>query len=320
MNKFGWTSSLLIGYMLLAFTWWAVLLWRSEDRQFELETKVLQLESATHAANYTEHPAYAALLKKHERRQWMIIGEGVFFSGCLIFGLLMIRRSAQREVALARQRRNFLLSITHELKSPIAAIRLVLETFAKRALTKEQAQPLIAGGLQDATRLQNLVQDLLLAARLEDSWRPLPEPIRLKKLVDDCIAALKLRFQHSNVENNIPDDLPMLQADKSGITSVLMNLLENAIKYSPKGATVKVEAGLHKGKTRIRVIDQGQGIPPEERHSVFEKFYRLGNEETRKATGTGLGLYIVRQVIHAHKGAIEIGDNQPNGAVFTIDL
>jgi len=320
MNKFWIRSSFVVGYMLLAISWWAVLLWKGYDKQFELEVKILELQQQTTTSELQLWPEYQKLKVINLRKKAMIIGEGVFFSLCMVLGLYIIRRTAQKEFSLARQRRNFLLSITHELKSPIAALRLVLETFQKRTLSKEQAEPLLDGGLQNATRLQNLVQDLLLAARLEDSWRPMHEPISLQQLVESCKEVLRVRFPKANLQCQLQENLPLLQADKSGMTSVLMNLLENAIKYSPEGAPVQLQISHQGTKFILQVADQGQGIPPEERTSIFDKFYRLGNEETRKATGTGLGLYIVKQVVEAHQGSIQLSDNHPNGTIFTIRL
>lgn len=318
--KFHLSSSIVIGYMMLAFCWWAILLWRSNDRELALQMELLRLKSPENTTAVFQSPEFKSIHQKHTRYEWMIIAEGMFFSGCLMFGLQIIRRSAQKEVRMTRQKRNFLLSITHELKSPIAAIRLVLETFAKRTLTKEQSEQLSTGALRDAARLQNLVQDLLLAARLEDSWRPVPESISLYTLVQECAGTLKIRFPNASIINEIPENLPPIQADKSGLTSVVLNLIENALKYDPSQSPVTVSAEQVKGRTKIKVADLGQGIPAHERQSVFEKFYRLGNEETRQAKGTGLGLYIVQQVINAHGGKIEISDNKPRGTIFTLEI
>ncbi len=314
------SSSFLIGYMVLAFGWWAVLLWRSNDRQFDLEVELLR-HNHPEIVQLDTDKMYLDLKAKHDRYGWMVIGEGLFFTGCLMAGFMVVRRTLRKELQMTRQRRNFLLSITHELKSPIASIRLVLETFAKRELNREQTLKMSAAALRDATRLQNLVQDLLLAARLEDSWRPLHEPMRLIGLVSECSDALKLRFTKANIINDVPADLPLLQADKSGMTSVIMNLLENALKYSPENEPVTVKAAMMPGgKMSIQVADKGKGIPAEERSSVFTKFYRLGNEETRVSTGTGLGLYIVQQVIHAHGGTIQIVDNPGGGTIFILEI
>ncbi len=250
----------------------------------------------------------------------MVVAEGLFFTLCLAVGLYIINRSANRAVALARQRRNFMLSITHELKSPIAGMRLVLETLGKRELAREQLEKLCAIGVRDASRLQNLVEDLLLAARLEDNWKPHTEPVDLAALAREGVSSLQVRFPAARFHLQIPADLPPMLADKPGLGSVLHNLLENAVKYAPEGSTVILSAEHAHGKTILQVKDQGQGIPDGEKTAVFEKFYRVGNEETRKTSGTGLGLYIVQQVVRAHGGTIVIKDNVPRGTVFVVEI
>ncbi|MEY3248018.1 MAG: hypothetical protein RL742_61 [Bacteroidota bacterium] len=316
---------LVMGYMLMAFIWWAVHLWRQNDRLFATEMELLEarFDVAKRGVNVTElHSTkeYADMLDRYERRRRMVLAEGVFFSGCLLFGLWLIQRSVKREVALAKQRRNFMLSITHELKSPIASIRLVFETLGKRELDREKLEKLCANGMRDADRLHNLVEDLLLAARLEDNWRPFPEPVDLQTVARDISAGLKIRFPNANIQIAIPDDFPPVQADKSGLIAVVQNLLENAVKYSPAGAPVEFVAQKRPGGFRLTVTDRGYGIPENERRAVFEKFYRIGNEETRQTTGTGLGLYIVHQVVVAHQGAIRVEDNSPQGTRFVVEM
>ena len=318
-------SRVLIGYMVLAFSWWAFHLWAQNERLFAAEKQLLEVRF-THdnrGLNLTqmqETAEYQRILRERQKRRRMVVSEGLFFVICLAYGLYSINRSANREVKLARQRRNFLLSITHELKSPIAALRLVLETIGKHNLPREQLNTLTVNGLKDAARLQQLVEDLLLAARLDDNWQPLPEPVDLALVVSNCVAGLRVRFPQADIRAQVPEGLPPVQADKAGLTSIVQNLLENAIKYSPEGSPVTLAAEHTGGKFRIRVADQGQGIPDNEKQAVFDKFYRLGNEETRQTTGTGLGLYIVQQVVRAHGGSIRVTDNQPKGTVFNIEL
>jgi signal transduction histidine kinase len=114
--------------------------------------------------------------------------------------------------------------------------------------------------------------------------------------------------------------MPPVQADKTGLTSVLQNLLENAVKYAPQGAPVVLTVERKDGKVRLQVADQGQGIPESEKKAVFEKFYRLGNADRPNTSGTGLGLYIVDQVVKAHGGTIVVTDNKPTGTIFTIEF
>ncbi|MFN4079335.1 MAG: sensor histidine kinase [Saprospiraceae bacterium] len=318
-------SSFIIGYMTLAFGWWAIQLWRVNDDLFAAEYRQLELTQNVdrRGVNQTRLEAgaeYKAIVARRDKHRRMVLAEGVFFTFCLAVGLWLINRSAQKEVQLARQRRNFLLSITHELKSPIASLRLILDTFYKRALERAQQQKLAHNALRDAARLQALVEDLLLAARLDSEWTPHREPIDLDQLTCNLVESLRVRFPDAQFVIEADPNLTPLSADKNGVTSVIHNLLENAVKYSPNGSPVCISLKRNGSKRIIEVRDQGKGIPPEEREKIFEKFYRMGNEETRESTGTGLGLYIVRQIVQGHGGRVVISDNQPRGAVFTIEI
>lgn len=312
-------SLFVIGYMILAFGWWSFHLWRQNDRVFDREKQIIALKYPDTIA-LSSGADYVLAEKNWKSGRRMIVAEGLFFTLCLVWGLRVIRRSAAREVSLTRQRRNFLLSITHELKSPIASLKLVFETLIKRDLSPEQRRPLLSNGLKDANRLQDLVESLLLAARLEDNWRPLHEPIAFGTLAHELVESFRVRFPDAVIRLNIPANLPPVQADKMGLTAIVQNLLENALKYSPENSRIELTAEMAEGKFRFQVADSGQGIPDEEKLAVFEKFYRMGNEETRNSTGTGLGLYIVNQVLKAHNGSVRISDNKPKGTVFTIEL
>ncbi|MCS6930057.1 MAG: HAMP domain-containing histidine kinase [Saprospiraceae bacterium] len=321
-----WLTTAVLTYMVLAFAWWAIELWRQNDRLLAASVQVLVQKYRRDSLNLDsdalrETAEYQVLLDRHRRHRRMILSEGIFFTLCLMFGLWVINRAARREVALARQRRNFLLSITHELKSPVAAMRLALETMARRALNREQIEQICSNGMRDAARLQTLVDDLLLAARLEDNWQPQPEPVDVSAVIQDCVANAKVRFPKACVEVEIPANFPPIQADRLGLTSVVQNLLDNALKYSPPDAPVRISVTPLPGRQmRLTVADQGVGIPDAEKSAIFEKFYRIGNEETRQTTGTGLGLYIVSQIVRLHGGSISVCDNYPRGTVFVVEL
>lgn len=318
-------SRLIFGYMLAAFTWWAVQLWQENDRVYEVERALLEMKftkknQGLNETQFLQTSEYQGIEDHLHRHRRMIIAEGLFFAVCLLAGLGIINRSVRREISLTRQRRNFMLSITHELKSPIASLRLSFETILKRDLQRPQVEKLCSNGLADAGRLQNLVESLLLAARLEDNWRPLIEPVDLGAVAKECIATLQPRFPNAHFKLRLPEQLPPVQADKSGLTSVMLNLLENAAKYASDQPEIEFVAERLLNKTRIQIIDNGKGIPDLEKNAIFDKFYRIGNEETRKSTGTGLGLYIAQQVVKAHHGVLTLSDNKPSGAIFTIEL
>lgn len=311
-------SLFVIGYMILAFGWWSFHLWRQNNRVFSQEQQIIALQYPNPETRPPE--VYEKAEKNWQSGKRMVIAEGIIFTACLIWGLWVIRRSASREVSLARQRRNFMLSITHELKSPIASIQLVLETLLKRELTKEQRNPLLSNGLKDTGRLYSLVESLLLAARLEDNWRPAREYLDFSKITQEAIDSLRIRFPEAEFRLDIPADLPPVFADSLGLLAVVQNLLENALKYAPDSSPVTLSARFLGQRFRFQVADLGQGIPDAEKQSVFEKFYRMGNEETRQSTGTGLGLYIVRQVLKAHGGTVQVADNEPKGTIFTLEF
>lgn len=318
-----WITRFVIGYMALAFLWWAIQLWRENNRSFDLGYAVLRSQHAdAPPEDLFRTGDYQLLRSRWEKNRRMVFAEGLFFTLCLAFGLYMINRSVIREIDLTRQRRNFMLSITHELKSPIAAVRLALETIGKRDLNRNQLDQLCHRALKDNARLQGLVEDLLLAARLEANWKPSPEPLDFKVLADEAVQNIKARFPHANISVRIPDALPPQMLDRAGITSVMLNLLENAVKYAPDGQPVELVVALKNSGRQLllEVLDQGYGIPDAEKQSVFEKFYRIGNEETRHATGTGLGLYIVQQVVRGHGGRIHLSDNKPKGSVFRLEF
>lgn len=312
--------------MVLAFGWWAYHLWEINERLYQseiqnLEYKYSRNNSGLNMTRLQGTEEYAKIEKARNSGKRMIISEGLFFTLCLAFGLWVINRSANREVALAKQRRNFLLSITHELKSPIAAVKLVFETALKRALSDSQKEKLFGNGLKDANRLQKLVEDLLLAARLEDSWQPHPEPMNVETVAAECVETLKIRFPDANIKILQNPHLTPVSVDRPGIYAIINNLLENALKYSPGGSLIEFHAeNLINGKCRITIADQGPGIEDAEKLKVFDKFYRVGNEETRANTGTGLGLYVVNQVLTAHKGSITLTDNKPQGSIFTLTI
>lgn len=300
-------------------------MWNENDQVFALEKTLLEMKftrknqglNETEFLQTSEYQGFESRLRRHRR---MIVAEGLFFAGCLFFGVAAINRSVNREISLTRQRRNFMLSITHELKSPIASLRLSLETIQKRELQRAQLEKLCDNGLRDAARLQNLVESLLLAARLEDNWRPLYEPVDLGAVAKYCVSALQVRFPNAKFVVRVPDQLPPVQADKSGITSVILNLLENAAKYSGEEPLIEFIAEKTPDKLRFQIRDNGKGIPDVEKKAVFEKFYRIGSEETRHSTGTGLGLYIAQQVVKAHNGTLALSDNKPSGTIFTIEI
>lgn len=311
--------------MLIAFSWWSVLLFTKNKDAFLAKADNMGLvmsankEIKTNAELY-QTADYQDLASKYKRQEWMILGEAIVFVISLVIGVWLINRGYNKEIVLANQQRNFLLSITHELKSPLSSIRLILETFQKRELKPELRKKFTNSALQETDRLTTLVNDLLLAAKIETTYQPLIEPIPLTESVEDIVSKLKIKYPEAKLEvKSYPTDI-FIDGDRLGITSTLINLIENALKYSPKPADVQITLQANEEEVVIDIADQGLGIKDKEKKKVFEKFYRIGSEDTRQTKGTGLGLFIVNEIIKAHHGKITILDNQPKGSIFKIEL
>ncbi len=318
-------SNIVIAYMLLAFAWWSILLFvknrdayqakRDKDRLVMVAQGLVRND-----VEYFQTERYQQLTREYKRQEYMILGESIVFVISLVIGIWLINRGYNKAMNAARQQRNFLLSITHELKSPIASIRLVLETMMKRKLTPAQSDKLHGNALKELERLNGLVNDLLLSARLESAYQLNLEPLHLGQLLNENIEKLSSKYPDVHFSYEQTEGPVEVNGDKTGLTSVAINVLENAVKYSGKEANIKIKLDSDDEKVWFTVADDGIGIDEKEKKLVFDKFYRVGSEDTRKTKGTGLGLYIVNQIVRAHKGSIEVMDNHPRGSIFKIIL
>lgn len=313
----------VIAYMMLAFGWWSVLLFTKNQDAFDAKKEQMMLVKIArgeiaNAAQLEVDPDFQRLQKAYKKQESMILGEVLVFIFILGIGLWLIHNGYNKEIRSAEQRRNFLLSITHELKSPIASIRLVLDTIRKRELNPNQKEQLVHNGLVETERLHQLVNNLLLSARLESAYQPNREMVDLPHLIEELQEIIKAKHPKIEMYFSVGDNIPFLLGDRMGITSVILNLFENAVKYSAKPAIINTRLSCKARILHLEISDQGIGISDREKKKVFEKFYRVGNEDTRKTKGTGLGLYIVKQIVEAHDGTIRIKDNEPQGTIFAI--
>ena len=319
-------SYAVIGYMLLAFGWWSVLLYTKNQDAFLAKSNSLQYKLAAEGRIRTEGdflktPEYQELASRYTQQKYMIFGEGAFIVISLLAGMYMVSQSLRKEMQMARQQRNFLLSITHELKSPIASIRLVLETFLKReGLPRGQVENLSRNAIKEADRLHKLVSDLLLAARMQRTLQLNREAVSVPALLDEALQ--KMRADHPGIRCSLEahDSVPVGHYDPFALKTVFLNLLENAVKYSAPPAEILVTLHSSKDNIIIDIADRGFGVPRGERSNIFRKFYRIGNEDTRETKGAGLGLYIVAEIIKAHNGKVEVLDHPGGGSIFQVSL
>ncbi|MDB5134219.1 MAG: two-component sensor histidine kinase [Mucilaginibacter sp.] len=254
-------------------------------------------------------------------RTAMIMGEGSMFVIVFVLGAISLHKSIKKERKLQEQKKNFLLSVTHELKSPLASIKLLLQTIQKRDLTKQQIQDFIGKSLLDIERLDDMVENMLLASKIDNRSYTFPKAeFNLSVLVDNIVNRLQLNKCDINEQLINAEIEPKIEitGDKFALTSVVTNLIENAIKYSAPCEVVDVKLYSRANRIYLEVADHGIGIADEEKSRIFDKFYRVGSEDTRNTKGTGLGLYIVKEVLDKHEASIKVKDNNPTGSIFEI--
>jgi len=249
----------------------------------------------------------------------MVVGEFSVFFLLLILGMTRLRKAIHEESNLNKQQKNFLLSVTHELKSPLASIKLYLQTLEKRELDRDQQKSFLRNSLVDIDRLDELVGNMLLATKLENKSYSFPkEKFNLSQESQTIIDNItRLYSDKYSFHTHIEPDLEIL-GDRMALNSAINNLLENAIKYSLPGNPIEINLEKKDTHLVLQVADQGIGIQDQEKKKIFQKFYRACNEETRATKGTGLGLYIVKQVMDNHKAEIIVRNNLPKGSVFEI--
>ena len=261
------------------------------------------------------------LLIANPNSKGMVLGETAVFLFIFFVGAYYLQKAINQERKLQHQQKNFLLSVTHELKSPLASIKLYLQTILKRELDPAQQKSFITNSLKDIERLDDLVENMLLATKIESNSYTFPkENFNLSELVNSVAGRLQVHTCSSQIIKLSVQQGISLLGDKFALTSVVTNLIENAVKYSPPCAEVNVSLRRSNGQIHFIVADSGIGINDQEKSRIFDKFYRVGSEDTRKTKGTGLGLYIVKQVLDKHQASIKVKNNQPSGSIFEVTI
>lgn len=259
--------------------------------------------------------------QSYQKKIWMVLGEGFVFIGLLALSLWTLNKHQKRESQLARQEKNFVLAITHELKTPVATIRLFIDTILKRDLNKEKQIELLTDANKETLRLDQLVENMLLSSRLEQKkGGGFDQIIELSNLVSQTCQRLHKYLGVDHSMNLSVDDDVNIKGDSMSLESLVSNLYENAVKYGGPGVVVGVRLINKKSHCLLEIEDNGPGIPAGEMDKIFQKFYRVGNEETRSAKGTGIGLYMVKQIAQAHKGEVSVSSVLPQGVKFKVLL
>ncbi len=302
----------LLFYIVAALIWWFIAL-QDQNRQMS-SARLRQLRP--------DDPEYLLkvnnTLVEENRKTARNIGEGSTFLLVILVGAIFVYRAVRRQFNLQQQQQNFMMAVTHELKTPIAVAKLNLETLRKYDLDVAQKEKFINSALQELNRLNNLASNILVTSQLEDSKRSLTrENTDLSELVESVARQAEKNSIDRKWEIHVEPNL-FINADGLLIQMLFSNLIENASRYSSKGSSIQVELKKSHDAAELSVVDQGPGIPHQERKRIFEKFYRIGNEATRSSPGTGLGLYLCKKIADYHRAQITVSDNLPSGSIFTV--
>jgi signal transduction histidine kinase len=301
----------LLLYMIAALVWWFVALNHQNNDMAAMRLAEINKDDP----QYIQKVEIINNLQQRKVAQY--IGEGTTFLALILVGAVFVYRAARRQIRLSAQQQNFMMAVTHELKTPIAITQLNLETLQKRKLEEEKQQKLIGNTLQEANRLNTLCNNILLAAQLDGgAYKSTKQEINLSDLMEGCVESCMNRFPQRTFHVNIQEAIYII-GEYLLLQMLLNNLIENALKYSPKTAAITIQLTQQKKQAVIQIIDEGFGIANEEKKKIFEKFYRTGNENTRAAKGTGLGLYLCKKIVQDHNGYISVTDNLPQGSIFT---
>ncbi|HTN46754.1 MAG TPA: HAMP domain-containing sensor histidine kinase [Flavipsychrobacter sp.] len=318
MSIFSTLYSLLLAYIVAALVFWGISLYKQSERIYEQE--MIHLRTQVDSVAYPQKFVNA----KHEfedkriRRIKQYSGEGSTFLLIILIGAGVVYSSYRRGNRLSQQQSNFMLSVTHELKSPIAAMKLNLQTLERHKLDEEKRHLLIGKCITESNRLNDLCNNILMASQMEGKQhKAVFERLNFSEMIETITLAYSQRYPE-RIIGNLQAKNAVIQADKLMLQMAVNNLIENAVKYS--SGEITIHSFTRKRQLYFRVCDNGTGIPDAEKPKIFRKFYRIGNENTRVAKGTGLGLYLTEKIVHQHKGRISVKDNKPSGAIFEIEI
>jgi signal transduction histidine kinase len=266
--------------------------------------------------------ASAALKSEHSGVYWALLAIGATFFVLVLVGVVLYLVLSVKTIRLNQRQSNFIDAVTHELKSPIASLKLYLQTLTRHQVTVEQQADFQQFMLEDLERLDRLIDHLLDAARLEHS-----------QLADDAVnvsldevlarsaklACERYRLPEETIQLRLAPVI--VHARPADLEIIFRNLLDNALKYSGEKPQVEIESHCNHALATVRIGDNGPGIPVQLRRKIFGRFVRLGSELERKTAGTGLGLYIVRTLVKRIGGKIQVRNKAEGcGTVFEVEL
>jgi len=248
----------------------------------------------------------------------------LLIAGILIFGLVLTIRSVSHELELARMKSDFVSTVSHEFKSPLTSIRQLAEMLQSgRVPSEDRRQKYYDVLLEQSERLSLLTDNILSLAKIEEGRAEFAfETTDISALLTAVVSAIQDRVRHEGFEIGleVQGTLPLLPVDRTSLSQVVTNLIDNAVKYSGDSRKISVSASVKEQSLLIAVRDFGVGIKKEDLDRIFERFYRGGDELTRTVKGSGLGLTLVKEIVEAHSGKVDVESEPGKGSVFSIRL
>jgi signal transduction histidine kinase len=305
-------------WLVLAYAIAALLFWFLALNNQSNQMTSLRLEGLNKASNnYQEQVSQLTSTQKRKKAQYL--GEGITFLAIILLGAIFVYKAIRKQLKLTAQQQNFIMAVTHELKTPIAVTQLNLETLKKRKLDPDKQEKIINNTLQEASRLNSLCNNILFSSQFEaNAYKNNMEELEFDFVVNQLVEQHKKRNPTATYTTNLEEI--NLMGDKVLLEILINNLLDNAIKYSPTPAHISLSLKHINSKITFSISDNGIGISAVEKPKVFDKFYRVGAENTRTTKGTGLGLYLCKKIADIHKANILVTNNHPQGTTFTLEF
>ena len=292
------------------------------NERYKVKTELVVINSTSNLHNLIEvkiaPEEFRAIHRNFSKKQRAFYSEVIFFTILVISGVIWVFGKLESLLNLNKMQNNFLLSVTHEFKTPLTAIKLSAQTLQQRKMDDEMRGVLIQQMVNNSDRLDELLDNVLLATRIDGkSYQFDMHKLDITELIERS-AQLQLCEPHFKGKFNFNEDSMMIMGDEISLKLVFSNLFQNAIKYAGAESEITVRYQLSESGFIVSVSDNGRGIDEKEYKAIFKKFYRVGDENVRETKGTGLGLFLVKQILKSHKAEITAQSNKPMGTTFNI--